>query len=887
MNKILRSSLMLLVAMLSTVGYAQTTVTFTAGTDKGAQTDAGKAGDKVTKDGITIETTDGNSAFAAAQYRFSKNSTTTFSSTVGKITKVVFTCTANGTAKYGPGCFTDPSTGNYTNKDKEGTWTGEAESFTLTASSNQVRAIKVEVTYTPNGSSPTSTVEKPTISGTTPFTDKTTVTITVPTGTTVYYTTNGTEPTDEGDEYTAPFELDKTTTVKAVAYNAKGTAKSEVVTMEFVKQGKVTTTGDGTIANPYTVADAIALSNALPADTAYYKGTIKYIKEVDTGSFGNATYSITTADSTDTLLVYRGYYLQAKKFTSKDQIKVGDEVIVRGKLINYNNTTLELGNRNYIYSLNGKTTDDAPVTGDVTVIFEEDFSEGLGQFTGKNTKVPVEDFKDIWTWQNSIKVAQADGYVRAQKDKESEAWLTSPVIDLTNYTNVTVSFSHAGNSFGVPSEECTLWAKEDGATDWTQVTINTYFTQSKSYPFVDNKSDLSSFAGKKIQLGFKYIGKPNYQGRWEIKNLKVEGVKGSTPIADKGTEANPYTPAEANEAGKALASGTKSDKAIYVKGIVCSISSVDTNRYGNARFYISEDGNTTSEQFYCFDCFNLNGAKFTNANEIAVGDEVVVTGQLQNYNGTIELARGGKIVKTNHGNKPAVEVTAANIAEFNAAENGAIVTLTLKDVQVTYSWTSSNGNTSIYLRDASGTTYIRNQKADAVQLGYKTGDVLNGTIVLTRSEYNKAIQAVINDETNASTVTVTTGNAPVATEITCTDAKNNEANLVVLRNVDIIEDNTKFYIGTGADRLQVYNGFHLDGYTVAAATDVNVKGIITRYNDTYEIQPIEDPSSTTGINGVKTVENGKDAPVYNLAGQRVSKDYKGVVIQNGKKRINK
>lgn len=31
----------------------------------------------------------------------------------------------------------------------------------------------------------------------------------------------------------------------------------------------------------------------------------------------------------------------------------------------------------------------------------------------------------------------------------------------------------------------------------------------------------------------------------------------------------------------------------------------------------------------------------------------------------------------------------------------------------------------------------------------------------------------------------------------------------------------------------------------------------------------------------------EDAPVFNLAGQRVSKDYKGVVIQDGKKRINK
>ncbi|MCR5077441.1 MAG: hypothetical protein K6A82_05305 [Prevotella sp.] len=43
---------------------------------------------------------------------------------------------------------------------------------------------------------------------------------------------------------------------------------------------------------------------------------------------------------------------------------------------------------------------------------------------------------------------------------------------------------------------------------------------------------------------------------------------------------------------------------------------------------------------------------------------------------------------------------------------------------------------------------------------------------------------------------------------------------------------------------------------------------------------------TAGINTVATEAN-EDAPLYNLAGQRVSKDYKGVVIQNGKKFINK
>lgn len=45
--------------------------------------------------------------------------------------------------------------------------------------------------------------------------------------------------------------------------------------------------------------------------------------------------------------------------------------------------------------------------------------------------------------------------------------------------------------------------------------------------------------------------------------------------------------------------------------------------------------------------------------------------------------------------------------------------------------------------------------------------------------------------------------------------------------------------------------------------------------------------STTGIKNVETMSVNENAPMFNLAGQRVSKNYKGVVIQNGKKFINK
>lgn len=45
--------------------------------------------------------------------------------------------------------------------------------------------------------------------------------------------------------------------------------------------------------------------------------------------------------------------------------------------------------------------------------------------------------------------------------------------------------------------------------------------------------------------------------------------------------------------------------------------------------------------------------------------------------------------------------------------------------------------------------------------------------------------------------------------------------------------------------------------------------------------------STDGINTINAAEANVNAPIFNLAGQQVSKTYKGIVLQNGKKRIQK
>ena len=84
-----------------------------------------------------------------------------------------------------------------------------------------------------NSGSETPTVAAPVISGTSPFVDTTQVTITEPEGARAYYTTDGSTPTAESTLYTAPFTLNATTTVKAIAI--KDGVASSVASKTFTK----------------------------------------------------------------------------------------------------------------------------------------------------------------------------------------------------------------------------------------------------------------------------------------------------------------------------------------------------------------------------------------------------------------------------------------------------------------------------------------------------------------------------------------------------------------------------------------------------------------------------------------------------------------------------
>ena len=83
------------------------------------------------------------------------------------------------------------------------------------------------------GGSQTPTVTAPTISGTTPFTETTSVTMSAENGASIYYTTDGSTPNSASTQYTEALTLSDTTTVKAIAI--KDGESSSVASKTFTK----------------------------------------------------------------------------------------------------------------------------------------------------------------------------------------------------------------------------------------------------------------------------------------------------------------------------------------------------------------------------------------------------------------------------------------------------------------------------------------------------------------------------------------------------------------------------------------------------------------------------------------------------------------------------
>ena len=207
--------------------------------------------------------------------------------------------------------------------------------------------------------------------------------------TNAYYVDNAGD-SDQWQQYTAPLNLSENCTVKAYAARPSG-IRSAVSSYDFTvselpkvetpsfawedekltissategatiyysaKECVTEPTGDGTQTSPYNVAAALQYIQSLGADvqspdSIYVRGIVMKIYDISP-QFGNATFYLTDDGkaSGKMLYAYRIRDIGNQKFTKENAFVVGDEVIIRGLVVNYKGNTPEtVSNSAYIYA---------------------------------------------------------------------------------------------------------------------------------------------------------------------------------------------------------------------------------------------------------------------------------------------------------------------------------------------------------------------------------------------------------------------------------------------------------------------------------------------------------------------------------------------------------
>lgn len=382
--------------------------------------------------------------------------------------------------------------------------------------------------------------------------------------------------------------------------------------------------GDGTVENPYNVASALYLiTEGKTTDQAVaVEGIISQIDEIDTGSFGNATYYISDDGTTGKQLqVYRGYYLNGARFKDKAAIKVGDKVIVSGQLTYHNQKTPEFAQGSSIYSLNGQGGGSVPA------------GEAKGSGTQAdpfNVAAAIAKCKEIGTNPSTEKY-----YVKGTAVDGATA------DDSFNNITFDIADTEGGAKF-----KCFQVKGTDGKPLPAGYAIKKGDEVVVYGPIYNYSGNTPETAGKSAAYIVTVNGKATSEG-------------GSTQPSNSSTLDNPYTVAKALETANALSDNETTSDNFYIKGKVTrkantadEIGPNSEKKYKDMNYYISDDG-TQSKELYIYRGKYLDGADFTAFDQLKEGDEVIVYGQLQKYidskngNAVICELKNSKIVKLN------------------------------------------------------------------------------------------------------------------------------------------------------------------------------------------------------------------------------------------------
>ena len=292
----------------------------------------------------------------------------------------------------------------------------------------------------------------------------------------------------------------------------------------------------------------------------------------------------------------------------------------------------------------------------------------------------------------------------------------------------------------------------------------------------------------------------------------------------KGSVNNPYTVAEARAA---IDEGT-GVTGVYATGIVSEIVTAFNPSYGNISYNVSADGTTSGDQLQAFRGKSFDGDDFASANDIQVGDKVVLYGNLKKYkSSTYEFDENNEVVSL----KQPVAVSTANYRTFASVR--------------AHDFTAVEGLTA-YTASASEKKVSFTAVTKAVPA--ETGLLLKGEAA---TYYVPVVASADPVEGNALVGVTTSEEKPAGIFVLMNGAK-------------------------GVGFYKTTNTFTLGANTAYLPASVGSR-LFIGFND--------DGEEATGINGVKEMKENR--AIYNLRGMRVTTPSKGLYIIGGKKVVIK
>jgi len=266
------------------------------------------------------------------------------------------------------------------------------------------------------------------------------------------------------------------------------------------------------------------------------------------------------------------------------------------------------------------------------------------------------------------------------------SWTSNDVYDKIGPFYVKGVVSKVDSPYGTQYGNANFNISADGSLESPQFTAyQVYFLENEkwvaSYPqvavgdVVIVYAPLMNYKGNQPET----VGKQGYMyslnGVTLISDLPEDDPIPTSDPKGSGTLADPYNAVAANAKIKAgeIPAGT----TVYIAGKIAEITQAYGANFGNATFYINDSGDARAESFLCFRVLYLNNKKWVDGDtQIAVGDEVVVAGEVTLYGSTPEtVASKAYLYSLNGEGAPEAEKTSWTIQEVLQEPDGTQVVI--------------------------------------------------------------------------------------------------------------------------------------------------------------------------------------------------------------------